>query len=258
MTKYKKASPEVIKKGKGVSTDSLSFEEAKAFFNDYSKETKMKRFRYQGKVYDLSGNEVAEKAAAKPAASSSSSAPTTSKRPKAKPAAPTTVASTGGGGADAGKMPATGTKPYKSSGRGDGAMETSRRSKDAKAAAGLKAQEASREAAKKVIVGGAALGAAVAGTRAAFKGAPKAPRPVAKPTVSNPTYNPRSGMKTGFQGKMETGVGRPGLKAGGRGLAGNPAPYERIAGGGGRASMDSKDDKLPLFSKGGMAKKAKK
>lgn len=254
-TTYRKATEKDIAKGKGKSTDELTLAEATAYFNKRSAETGAKKFRYKGEVYDLSG----EKAAAKPAASSSSSsAPTTSKRPKAKPAAPTTVASTGGGGADAGKMPATGTKPYKSSGRGDGATEASRRSKDAKAAAGRKAQEEMSDKAKKVAAGGAAIGAAVVGARAALKGAPKAPRPVAKPTVSNPTYNPRSGMKTGFQGKMETGVARPGLKTGGRGLSGNPAPFERIAGGGARPSMDGKDDKLPLFNKGGMAKKAKK
>lgn len=246
-TTYRKATEKDIAKGRGKSTDELTLAEATAYFNKRSAETGAKKFRYKGEVYDLSGEKAAAKPAAKPSAKPAASTP----KAAAKPATPEKVSNTvrpevpqtpkkaagpsmsgkGGGGAD--KMPATGI-------------------------AKRRAQQEMSDKAKKVAAGGAALGAAVVGARAALKGAPKAPRPVAKPTVSNPTYNARSGMKTGFQGKMETGVARPGLKTGGRGLSGNPAPFERIAGGGGRASMDSKDDKLPLFSKGGMATKGKK
>lgn len=242
-TTYHKATEEEIKKGKGKSTDELSFDEAKAYFNKRAKETGLDKFRYQGKVYDLSGKESAPKAAP---AKRSAEAPTTSKRPKAKPE-PTKSG-----------RPGTGvTSGPKYSGRGDGASEASRRGKDAKAESARKAREDTSDKAKKVAVGGAALGAAVALARAGLKGGEKAPRKMATPTVTNPKYGSKPKMAEGFQGKYETGVGRPGMDAR-KGLAGNAAPFERVAGGGGRASMENKDDKLPMFNKGGMVKKGKK
>ena len=257
-TTYRKATEKDIKKGKGKSTDELSFDEAKAYFNKRAKETGMDKFRYQGKVYDLSGKESASTKAA-PKAASTKAAPkaaSTKAAPKAASAAKPAEGGKGGGGAD--KMPATGvTAPKKYSGRGDGASEASRRSKDAKAESARKAREDMSDKAKKVAVGGAALGAAVALARAGLKSGEKAPRKVATPTITNPKYGSNSKMAEGFQGKYETGVGRPGMDAR-RGLAGNAAPFERVAGGGGRASMENKDDKLPMFNKGGMVKKGKK
>lgn len=249
-TTYRKATEKDIKKGKGKSTDELSFDEAKAYFNKRAKETGMDKFRYQGKVYDLSGKESA------PAKAAPKAAEEKPMRPKARPASKPAEGGKGGGGAD--KMPATGvTAPKKYSGRGDGASEASRRGKDAKAESARKAREDMSDKAKKVAVGGAALGAAVAMARAGLKSGEKAPRKVATPTVTNPKYGSKPKMAEGFQGKYETGVGRPGMDAR-RGLAGNAAPFERVAGGGGRASMENKDDKLPMFNKGGMVKKGKK
>lgn len=249
-TTYRKATEKDIKKGKGKSTDELSFDEAKAYFNKRAKETGMDKFRYQGKVYDLSGKESA------PAKAAPKAAEEKPMRPKARPAAKPAEGGKGGGGAD--KMSATGvTAPKKYSGRGDGASEASRRGKDAKAESARKAREDMSDKAKKVAVGGAALGAAVALARAGLKSGEKAPRKVATPTVTNPKYGSKPKMAEGFQGKYETGVGRPGMDAR-RGLAGNAAPFERVAGGGGRASMENKDDKLPMFNKGGMVKKGKK
>jgi len=253
-TTYRKATEKDIKKGKGKSTDELSFDEAKAYFNKRAKETGMDKFRYQGKVYDLSGKESAPaKAAPKAAPKAAEEKPM---RPKARPAAKPAEGGKGGGGAD--KMPATGvTAPKKYSGRGDGASEASRRGKDTKAEAARKAREDMSDKAKKVAVGGAALGAAVAMARAGLKSGEKAPRRVATPTVTNPKYGSKPKMAEGFQGRYETGVGRPGMDAR-KGLAGNAAPFERVAGGGARASMENKDDKLPMFNKGGMVKKGKK
>lgn len=246
---YRTATEKDIAKGKGKSTDELSLAEATAYFNKRSAETGAKKFRYKGEVYDLSGNKAAAKTAApKPSAKAADDKPM---RPKARPAAPDKVVNTvrpevpqtpkkakgpsmsgkGGGGAD--KMPATGI-------------------------AARRAQQEMSDKAKKVAAGAAAIGAAVVGTRAAMKGAPKAPRSVAKPTVSNPSYKGGSKMKEGFQGKMETGVGRPGATpraAGGGRLGGSVKPR---LGGGGQAAMIDKALNPFNFSKGGMATKGKK
>ena len=251
---YRTATKEDIAKGKGKSTDELSLAEATAYFNKRATETGAKKFRYKGEVYDLSGNKstvemIKPKATAKTA---------TSEKPKATAkTAPEKTMNTVR--PEVSQKPKAAPKSY--SGRGGDASEVSRRATDAKATAARKAKEDMQDKTKKVVAGAVAAGTAALGARAALSGGAKIPRKPATPTVTNPTYNPRSGMKTGFQGKMETGVGRPGsyTKAGGRGLSGNPAPYEQLTGRGGRvSSMDGKDDKLPLFSKGGMVKKGKK
>ena len=60
MAKYRKASEKTISRGKGKSTDQLSLADAKEYFNSRAKETGAKRFRWNGEVYDLSGNKVSE------------------------------------------------------------------------------------------------------------------------------------------------------------------------------------------------------
>lgn len=258
---YRKATEKDISKGKGKSTDELSLAEATAYFNKRAGETGAKKFRYKGEVYDLSGNKSTVEMI-KPSTKAATPKPSKPAAPEktvntVRPEAPKKSRTTGGGGAD--RMPATGSAaPKKSGGRGNGAGEVDRRNADAKVAAARRAQEDMSDKAKKVAAGGAALGAAVVGARAAMKGAPKAPRPVAKPTVSNPSYKGGSKMKEGFQGKMETGVGRPGATpraAGGGRLGGSVKPR---LGGGGQAAMIDKALNPFNFSKGGMATKGKK
>lgn len=201
-------------------------------------------FSGSSKVRDILKNtkEAPAKAAEAPAkaapAKRSAEAPATSKRPKAKPEP-----------LKSGR-PGTGvTSGPKYSGRGNGAAEVSQRSSDN----ARKAQEKSSDIAKKV----ASAAAAAGGVTALMKSVKEKPRKPATPTIKNPNYGKSSRMAEGFQGRYATGVGRPGMDAR-RGLAGNAAPFERVAGGGGRASMENKDDKLPMFSKGGMVKKGKK
>ena len=87
--KYKPASEKTIAKGKGISTDELSFKEALKYFQDRGKERGMNRFRYKGKVFDLSGKEIAPKAATKAAPKTAPKTAvksvTSSPRPKTKP-----------------------------------------------------------------------------------------------------------------------------------------------------------------------------
>jgi len=248
---YRTATEKDIAKGRGKSTDELSLAEATAYFNKRSAETGAKKFRYKGEVYDLSGNKSTVVTTPKPSTKAADDKPM---RPRARPAAPEKPVNTVRPEVPQ-KPKAAAPAPKKYSGRGDGASEVSRRKTDA----ARKAQEDMSDKAKKVAAGGAALGAAVVGARAALKGGVKPPRKPATPTVTNPKYNPRSGTKTGFQGKYETSVGRPGYYDSKRSLSGNPEPMKYV-GGGGRATAPGaeKDDKLPLFSKGGMATKGKK
>jgi len=208
-------------------------------------------FSGSSKVRDILKNtkEAPAKAAEVPAktvpaktapAKRSAAAPATSKRPKAKPE-PTKSGRPGTGA----------TSGPKYSGRGSGAAEMSQRSSDS----ARKAQEKSSDIAKKVAAA-AAAGGGVAALMKAVKEAPRVRR-TATPTITNPKYGSKPKMAEGFQGRYETGVGRPGMDSR-KGLAGNAAPFERVAGGGGRASMENKDDKLPMFNKGGMVKKGKK
>ena len=249
MATYRKATEKDISKGKGKSTDELSLAEATTYFNKRAGETGAKKFRYKGEVYDLSG-EKAPTAAPKSSAKAADDKPM---RPRARPAAPEKTVNTVRPEVPQ-KPKAAAPAPKKYSGRGEGASEVSRRKTDA----ARRAQEDMSDKAKKVAAGGAALGAAAIGARAALKSPPKAPRKPATPNITNPKYGSKSGMKEGFQGKMETGIARPGpaSRTGGRGLAGNPAPFEQISGGGKVSRMP--DDEPFLFNKGGMVKKGKK
>lgn len=82
MAKYRKAS-EGSKKG--VSTDKLSLADAKEYFQGRAKETGAKRFRWNGEVYDLSGNKISETPARSSGSGSRSAASEGPKRPKANP-----------------------------------------------------------------------------------------------------------------------------------------------------------------------------
>lgn len=206
-------------------------------------------FSGSSKVRDILKNtkEAPAKAAEAPAkaapAKRSAEAPTTSKRPKAKPEPMKSG------------RPGTGvTSGPKYSGRGNGSAEMSQRSSDN----ARKAQEKSSDIAKKV----AAAAAAAGGVTALMKAVKETPRKPATPTIKNPNYGKGSRMAEGFQGRYATEVGRPGNFNSKKGLAGNPDPagYLRGGGGGRMATMpgSEKDDKLPMFSKGGMVKKGKK
>ena len=296
MATYRKATEKDISKGKGKSTDELSLAEATAYFNKRSGETGAKKFGYKGEVYDLSGNKSTVETI-KPSTKAATPKPSKPAAPEktvntVRPEAPSKSTSTGGGGADAGKMPATGvTASKKYSGRGSGA-EVARRRTDAKKAAeakdaARKAQEDMSDRAKAIAAGGAALGAAVLGGRAVLKGAPKTPPTAATtPATSTPanpakTGGPRLGQNK--TGGPRVGQSKPAAPTVARGAGGgvSAAPSKtaapavtRGAGGGvrlspspivglilsgkGRGVMDGKDDKLPLFSKGGMVTKGKK
>lgn len=221
---YKPATERQIKRGKGVSTDELSFNEALKYFQARGKEKDMNRFRHKGKVYDLTGKEIAPKA--KPA----TKAMETSPRPKAKP-------TTGGG-------------------RGDGAAEVKRRSADAKPATSARTgptktdkmrgdartsarsrtsindtKKKIRELQGQLDKNSATLAAVSLGSGVLTRGNTNA-----RGTPSNPTYGSQKLQPTGPQGRINTGVSRPAV-GGGRGLPGiNPTRTANQLGSGGRAN----------------------
>lgn len=84
MAKYRQASEKTISRGKGKSTDQLSLADAKEYFNTRAKDTGSKKFRWNGEVYDLSGNKVANSTPTRSSGSrpSAGAKPTT---PKANP-----------------------------------------------------------------------------------------------------------------------------------------------------------------------------
>lgn len=176
--KYKPASEKTIAKGKGISTDELSFKDALKYFQDRGKERGMNRFRHKGKVFDLSGKEIAPKAAPKAA---------TKAAPKAKE-----YSGRGDGAAEVNRRKQE-NKKY--SGRGDGLSEVATRKK--------------REEKKSTSTLVPAAGATVAARGgAAAQGRPYNP--------SFGKGGP--GMAEGFQGRYQTGVARAGAGRGAPGI----------------------------------------
>jgi hypothetical protein len=219
MAKYRKASEKTIKSGKGISTDNLSFEEAKAYFNQRAKETGAKRFRHNGQVYDLSGNKVSETPARSSGGGSRSSSSEGTNRPRANP-----TRSPGGARPEPGKasgMPAA-RKPESPGKRGEVNPGVVAAMGAAGVAAGVAASRSGRKPPK-----------------AAGSNSPT-PKPPAKPaaTTSKPATTPS----------------KP--KAGGARVGGAPVGGALRRGPGGKGVLKMPDVlSLQFMNKGGMVKK---
>lgn len=228
MTKYRKASEKTIKSGKGKSTDELSFEEAKAYFNQRAKETGAKRFRHNGTVYDLSGNKVSETPSRSSGGSSrSQTTKQDTNRPKANPfrkpggARPTV--------GEAGSMPAGNKKPATKTQAGN---KPNPAVVAGMAAAGVATGVAAARSNRSGRPSGTSVSdkvrAAGSKVRSAAMGVPAKPKPAAaKPTTPKPSPKPAAG------GRVRGGGGRVGGTMGG-------------VGGGGRSDMDKAKDPLNL------------
>lgn len=226
---YKPATERQIKKGKGVSTDELGFNEALKYFQARGKEKNMSRFRHKGKVYDLSGKEIAPKAAPK---TSSKAAP------KAKDAM---------AGYRKGDVTTTSLDKPKSD-RRSGATEVKRTTRPQTTAekayeeARKKAEEAARKVAefeKQLSQNSAALAAASLGSGVLTRGSS-----TARGKASNPSFGSQKLSPQGFQGRMNTSVGRPAVKTGAKGL--NSAKMASRLRGGRQATIDRAKDPLML------------
>ena len=176
--KYKPASEKTIAKGKGISTDELSFKDALKYFQDRGKERGMNRFRHKGKVYDLSGKEISPKAT-----------------PKATPKAAPKAKEYSGRGDGAAEVKRRQQENKKYSGRGNGASEVTRRKK------------AGEEKSTSTFVPAAGAAVAARGGSAA-QGRPYNPN----------YGKGGPGMAEGFQGRYQTGVARAGAGSGAPGI----------------------------------------
>ena len=262
--KYKLASEKTIKAGKGISTDKLSFDEALGFFKQQGKERRMNRFRYQGKVYDLSGKEI-------PAASAKKTSTVTQKKVEPK---------TYSGRGDGSKEVTTRKRDtMKYSGRGEGAKDAAPKKESPSStmipAAGASVRGRGSRAAGKPYnpnyTGKSAMaegfqgkyGGEVAkarGSKSAGKigsSTTNTTKPSAKPTTSavGKVNKPRISAppkalpppETGFKGQTPEFMKRSmrGAKAAGV----NPSKVaKRTAKGGRRSSMQNKDDFNPFLN----------
>lgn len=232
MAKYRQASEKTISRGKGKSTDQLSLADAKEYFNTRAKETGAKKFRWNGEVYDLSGNKVAQGTSRSSGGSSSarSSSAEGPKRPKARP----------------------------QTGRGDGGAEVVRRAADralSRVGEGKKPASRSSEA-NPAVVGAMAAGAVGAGIAAARSskgpgsGRPQSPAPASRPALAKPATRlalpaPNRGGTVIPQASKPKALPAPKPAAkprGGGGKAGGANPGRRIRGPGG---SNSKGFQLP-------------
>ena len=239
---YKPATERQIKRGKGVSTDELSFKEALKYFQARGKEKDMNRFRHKGKVYDLTGKEIAPKAA--PKAKPATNAMETSPRPKARPA-------TGGGGGDGDaevKRRSADAKPTTSSRTGPTKTEKMRGDARTSAASTTKINNIKkrlRELQEELDNNSTALAVASLGSGVLTRG-----NTTARGTPHNPTFGNQTRQPTGPQGRMNTEVGRTARVGGGRGLPGiDPATTAKRLGRGGRMNtLQNRNDFGPFLN----------
>lgn len=241
---YKPATERQIKRGKGVSTDELSFNEALKYFQARGKEKGMNRFRHKGKVYDLTGKEIASKAAPK------------ATKPKDKPVAVTTtsadkpksdrrsgatenVKSVVGAASDRANKSKTPTPNNTDKMRGD--ARTSARSRTSINDTKKKIRELQGQLDKN----SAALAAASLGSGVLTRGSG-----AASGKSFNPTFGSQKLSPEGPQGRMNTTVGKPAVRSGGKGLPGtNPSKgAKQIARGGRKNTPQDKEDFNPFLN----------
>lgn len=223
---YKPATERQIKKGKGVSTDELSFGEALKYFQARGKERDMNRFRHKGKVYDLTGKEIAPKATPK------------ALKPKEKPVTKDAMTGYRKGDITTTSLDKPKTKPR------TGPTKTEKMRGDARTSA--QSQTSINNTKKKIrdIQGQLDKNSAVLAAASLGSGVLTRGNTSAKGKPFNPTYGSQKPQATGFQGKMNTTVGRPARVGGAKGISGtNPARLAKQIGRGGRKNtpQDSKD-----------------
>lgn len=245
MAKYRKAS-EGSKKG--ISTDKLSLADAKEYFQGRAKETGAKRFRWNGDVYDLSGNKVSE-APARSSGGGSSRSSEGPKRPKANP-----TRQPGGARPEPGKaagMPAAPgkSKPESPGKRGEANPFAVAGMAAAGVGAGVAAARSGRKAGSgtglsvsdRVRAAGAKAKAAAMGVPAKNQGRGNGAAETARRAKDAPKVQPARP------------VDKPKVKSGGGGRGGRAGIGIDLA----PNTLEQIKDPLNLMNKGGMVKKKK-
>ncbi len=242
---YKPATERQIKKGKGVSTDELNFDEALKYFQARGKEKNMSRFRHKGKVYDLSGKEIAPKAAPK---TSSKAAPKAKDAMAGYREGDVTTTSLDKPKSDrrsgATEVKRQKTDAPKTAPKASGPTKTEKMRGDARTAARSRTsinntKKKIRELQTQLDKNSAALATAALGAGVLTRGPS-----TARGKASNPAFGGQRLSPEGFQGRMNTSVGRPAVKTGAKGL--NSAKMASRLRGGRQATIDRAKDPLML------------